>query len=199
MQRVSARRVLPNRLLHAARRARGVAVGDLVIAAGPLKLGMLGGNRFDIVLRRVEGEESAVRHKAEGLARRGFVNYFGLQRFGTTSVPTFAVGRCIIRREWANVRTLLPRMHPRARKRRSCRTCTRTRAHRPYDSSCRRGRARTSAWCRRGTCTWRATMRRPPPAPCPTDIGRSSSCWKPWPSMDRRTTPAHSTCVCPEL
>lgn len=64
---------------------------------------MLGGNRFDLVLRRVEGEEGEVRRKAEGLGRLGFVNYFGLQRFGTTSVSTFAVGRLIIRGEWAEV------------------------------------------------------------------------------------------------
>ena len=34
------------------------------------------------------------------LAERGFVNYFGMQRFGTSSVPTHHVGRAILSRNY---------------------------------------------------------------------------------------------------
>ena len=41
------------------------------------------------------------------LDERGFVNYFGMQRFGTTSVPTCAIGRAILRCEWKEAVALL--------------------------------------------------------------------------------------------
>ena len=32
--------------------------------------------------------------------QQGFINYFGLQRFGTGSVPTHVVGRTLLKNEW---------------------------------------------------------------------------------------------------
>lgn len=49
--------------------------------------------RFDIILRNVEAESaSAVAAAAEGLRASGFINYFGLQRFGSGAVPTHRWG-----------------------------------------------------------------------------------------------------------
>ena len=66
----------------------------------PLQLGDLAGNRFEIVLRHVD-DVSAVAPAARALAERGFVNYFGLQRFGTTGVRTCDVGLALIKRDWS--------------------------------------------------------------------------------------------------
>lgn len=42
-----------------------------------------------MVLRNVEADSPAVvAEAAEGLRRSGFINYFGLQRFGSGAVPT---------------------------------------------------------------------------------------------------------------
>jgi tRNA(Glu) U13 pseudouridine synthase TruD len=38
---------------------------------------------------------------------RGFVNYFGMQRFGTGGAPTHAVGALLLRREWEAAARLL--------------------------------------------------------------------------------------------
>lgn len=44
---------------------------------------------FELVLRGVQaGSAEAVAAAAEGLRSSGFVNYYGLQRFGTGAVPT---------------------------------------------------------------------------------------------------------------
>lgn len=34
------------------------------------------------------------------VAARGFVNYFGLQRFGVTAIGTFRVGIALLRHDW---------------------------------------------------------------------------------------------------
>ena len=47
-----------------------------------LRRGTHRGNRFDIVLRDVRGDEQALLQRAELIAKRGVPNYFGEQRFG---------------------------------------------------------------------------------------------------------------------
>ncbi|GFH06137.1 tRNA pseudouridine synthase D [Haematococcus lacustris] len=54
---------------------RNIRVGNFSYVAEPIELGQLAGNRFNILLRAVRA--------------LGFVNYFGLQRFGTAGVPTY--------------------------------------------------------------------------------------------------------------
>lgn len=48
----------------------------------PLTLGQLSGNRFEIVLREIQVDPSIVEAACEGLKSTGYINYFGLQRFG---------------------------------------------------------------------------------------------------------------------
>ena len=50
----------------------------------PLRLGAHGGNRFTIVLRDVSGEAADLEVALSSLQRTGFINYFGLQRFGSS-------------------------------------------------------------------------------------------------------------------
>ena len=60
---------------------------DLRVLAGSwhakkLPRGALGGNRFELVLREIDGERSAIDARLRAIADRGVPNYFGEQRFG---------------------------------------------------------------------------------------------------------------------
>ena len=61
--------------------------------SAPLKLGRLTGNLFTVVLRSVSCDDHVIHEKMMSLRDKGFINYFGMQRFGTSTVPTFHVGR----------------------------------------------------------------------------------------------------------
>ncbi|XP_049932153.1 multisubstrate pseudouridine synthase 7 [Nymphaea colorata] len=79
----------------------GIKVGDFRYVEEPLVLGQLSGNRFIITLRGVESDSlEVIKAAADGLGRSGFINYFGLQRFGSGSVPTHLIGASLLRGEW---------------------------------------------------------------------------------------------------
>lgn len=87
-------------------------ISDLEYRADRLRLGQLSGNRFKILLREVpvdalagsgpadQVSESTVSRAFEAVRTGGFLNYFGLQRFGTRQVKTHQVGAAIIARKW---------------------------------------------------------------------------------------------------
>ena len=75
------------------KRLRGVTVGNFEYVTAPLRLGALLGNRFTLVLRNVDPEaRSTVADAATALHDSGFINYFGLQRFGSGDAPTHRIG-----------------------------------------------------------------------------------------------------------
>ena len=75
------------------KRLRGVTVGNFEYVTAPLRLGALLGNRFTLVLRNVDPEaRSTVAAAATALHESGFINYFGLQRFGSGDAPTHRIG-----------------------------------------------------------------------------------------------------------
>ncbi|CAM8928097.1 unnamed protein product [Rhodiola kirilowii] len=83
------------------RRLIGIKVGDFCYVNEGLVLGKLLGNRFTITLRGVIADcEDTIKASAESLGKRGFINYFGLQRFGSGSVPTHLIGAALLRGEW---------------------------------------------------------------------------------------------------
>ncbi|OAE22414.1 hypothetical protein AXG93_2381s1100 [Marchantia polymorpha subsp. ruderalis] len=45
-------------------------------------------------------DDGVISEASESLKERGFVNYYGLQRFGSGSVPTHTVGAALLRGEW---------------------------------------------------------------------------------------------------
>lgn len=66
-----------------------VRLGNFEYVSQELKLGMLKGNRFDIILRNVQapGDDVAaqrlvLKQAAQSMKEKGFINYFGTQRFG---------------------------------------------------------------------------------------------------------------------
>jgi tRNA pseudouridine13 synthase len=66
---------------------RGIKVGNFEYVEKPLSLGATKGNRFEVTLRALSGATpQQVADAATALRAFGFVNYFGLQRFGSGSV-----------------------------------------------------------------------------------------------------------------
>ncbi|XP_060836880.1 pseudouridylate synthase 7 homolog [Rhopalosiphum padi] len=76
--------------------ARNIWTGNYVYKDSTLKLGSLKGNRFRIVLRNIKGNDEEVSNAIEMLKLHGFINYYGLQRFGSSVVsPTYVVGKSL--------------------------------------------------------------------------------------------------------
>ncbi|GMN25425.1 hypothetical protein TIFTF001_000927 [Ficus carica] len=93
-QRASSLAALNDRLI-------GIKVGDFCYVKEELVLGQLSGNRFTVTLRGVVADsEDTIKASASALGRQGFINYFGLQRFGSGSVPTYLIGAMLFRGEW---------------------------------------------------------------------------------------------------
>ena len=81
-------------------RLRQIKLGNFSYTPTALNLGELAGNRFTITLRSLEVEDAVVERALASVKNRGFVNYFGLQRFGTSAVPTQAIGHAILQSDF---------------------------------------------------------------------------------------------------
>ena len=106
VQRVSVYRVYADRLASLNRTLRGSKVGGFEYQPRGLELGELKGNEFVITLRdcsfpdtpnlgagsKTDLASRIVREAVQHLGERGFINYYGLQRFGTFSTRTDTIG-----------------------------------------------------------------------------------------------------------
>lgn len=104
VQRVSVYRVIADRMVNAGRTLRNAKIGNYQYQQNGLRLGDLRGNEFVVTLRdcdfgfgpQSEGQADSasdiVKTAIENLRERGYINYYGLQRFGTFSTRTDAVG-----------------------------------------------------------------------------------------------------------
>lgn len=106
VQRVSVDRVHINAMISAGRTLKSAYIGNFAYRPHPLQLGELTGNEFVITLRDcdfhypipfeskiiLEGAEAVVNAAVKNLREHGFINYYGLQRFGTFSIGTEIVG-----------------------------------------------------------------------------------------------------------
>ncbi|OMO55406.1 Pseudouridine synthase, TruD [Corchorus capsularis] len=100
-QRVTVFKQHASRLAALNERLIGIKVGDFCYVKDDLLLGQLLGNRFTIVLRGIVADsEEIIKESAESLGRHGFINYFGLQRFGSGSIPTHRIGATLLKGEW---------------------------------------------------------------------------------------------------
>ncbi|KAF6211438.1 hypothetical protein GE061_011950 [Apolygus lucorum] len=67
----------------------------------PLKLGDLSGNKFTLALRNVTKSNEEINEALTNIQSSGFINYFGLQRFGScASMPTFTIGKLMLLEDW---------------------------------------------------------------------------------------------------
>jgi tRNA pseudouridine13 synthase len=107
VQRVSARRVDAERLAALNKTLRMMVIGDFEYSPASIGLGDLQGNEFTITLRdcdidtlnpqasiseKVETMRSTLSQAMSSLHTQGFLNYFGLQRFGTFTIRSDIVG-----------------------------------------------------------------------------------------------------------
>ncbi|KAF9534217.1 pseudouridine synthase [Crepidotus variabilis] len=80
---------------------RGVRIADFNYRKAGLELGFLKGNAFVITLRSVKVESMEILDETMNVLKdKGFINYYGMQRFGTASVPTHSIGLALLKSEW---------------------------------------------------------------------------------------------------
>ncbi|GIQ84160.1 pseudouridine synthase, TruD, partial [Kipferlia bialata] len=91
-------KVPPSFIQGAVDKIDGMEVGNFTFSDKPLSLGDSDGNRFGIVLRSITpGKVNEILANIQSIRETGFVNYFGLQRFGTSElVPTHQIGLAIL-------------------------------------------------------------------------------------------------------
>lgn len=77
-----------------------IRCGDFEYVNEPLELGKLRGNRFEIALREISCDENAFEESCNALAKQGFINYFGLQRFGKGGAGNHLIGRALLKSDW---------------------------------------------------------------------------------------------------
>ncbi|CAL5084237.1 unnamed protein product [Urochloa decumbens] len=107
-QQVTLFKVHASRLAALNSKLAGIRVGDFSYVNEGLALGQLRGNRFAVTLRNVVAESDGVIKAAiDGLSKNGFINYYGLQRFGSGSVPGHFVGAALLRGEWRHAVSLI--------------------------------------------------------------------------------------------
>lgn len=91
----------PADIVRAAARLPNIHVGNFSFKAEPLKLGQLQGNRFRIALRQVSADNQTIESSLASFKERGFINYYGLQRFGNhAAVPTHHIGMALLRGQY---------------------------------------------------------------------------------------------------
>ena len=99
-QRIVVRNALPAKIAGVNKMTgMRIKVSHLRSVAGPLRFGDLSGNRFTIILRNCQYEsKESVEKAVEVLSQKGFINYYGLQRFGRGGgeFSTDAIGRALL-------------------------------------------------------------------------------------------------------
>ncbi|XP_078485493.1 pseudouridylate synthase 7 homolog [Ciona intestinalis] len=93
--------ISPERLAPVNQILSNIRVGNLVSCKTAKRLGDLNGNQFSIVIRNtLDIKESDLKVAIKSFSQTGFINYFGMQRFGTNNVPTYEIGKSIISSRW---------------------------------------------------------------------------------------------------
>lgn len=78
-----------------------IRIGDFEYVKEPLKMGASLGNRFEITLRDISVTADAALNACSLVGERGFVNYYGLQRFGKSN--SHMVGLNMMKKNWKQV------------------------------------------------------------------------------------------------
>lgn len=98
----------PKQIAKAAHRLQNMYVGNFTFKPETLKLGQLRGNRFKIALRQITVDQGIVEESLNSIKEKGFINYYGLQRFGNSAeIPTYAVGKALLQGKWSQAVELI--------------------------------------------------------------------------------------------
>lgn len=85
---------------------KGTVLGGFSYEDAPLALGDLKGNEFLITIRDVQpvnsgaNVEEIIAKSFNSLKDHGFLNYFGMQRFGSFSISTHQIGIKVLQEDW---------------------------------------------------------------------------------------------------
>ncbi|KAL4081653.1 pseudouridine synthase [Scleroderma yunnanense] len=91
----------------------GIRIADFCYRKAGLELGMLKGNEFVITLRNLQADPSdSVDQAMDSLKHKGFINYYGMQRFGTAAVPTHSIGLAFLKSDWHKAVSLILQLRP---------------------------------------------------------------------------------------
>ncbi|CCE62763.1 hypothetical protein TPHA_0D01220 [Tetrapisispora phaffii CBS 4417] len=114
VQRLSISKIKLDRLNALNKTLRGMLIGGYEFKDESLNLGDLSGNEFIITIRDVKTKESStdsledtLSKGCESINKNGFINYFGMQRFGTFSISTHVVGRELLMENWEKAANLI--------------------------------------------------------------------------------------------
>ncbi|KAM4675261.1 pseudouridylate synthase 7 homolog isoform 2-T2 [Discoglossus pictus] len=116
VQEIAVLKITAQRLAHLNKCLMNFRLGNFSYQKNPLKLGELHGNHFTVVLRNITGTSEQVEQAMTSLRDIGFINYYGMQRFGTTAVPTYQVGKAILQNNWNEMIDLILKPRPGAEK-----------------------------------------------------------------------------------
>ncbi|TSM20251.1 Pseudouridylate synthase 7 homolog-like protein [Bagarius yarrelli] len=115
-QSMVVKKVSPERLLEKACmfERKGIEVTKVHLVSEPLRLGRLTGNHFDLVIRDLNPQKCSsielknlVKEAIENVKTRGFVNYYGPQRFGSNQkVQADQVGLALLKEDMNSALTL---------------------------------------------------------------------------------------------
>lgn len=106
VQKASVEKLSVERLNSMNRILKGARIGGFEYNDDPLKLGDLKGNEFIITIKDAQTNEvgktveESIKPILKSLSEDGFINYFGMQRFGTFSISTHQIGREILKSNW---------------------------------------------------------------------------------------------------
>ncbi|MCJ1252058.1 hypothetical protein MMC30_009296 [Trapelia coarctata] len=130
-QRVSVYRVHAERMMQVGRTLRNAKIGNYKYEPRSLELGELMGNEFVITLRDCQFQSGAesedmnmsehalkaiedVKNAAKHVSEKGFLNYFGLQRFGTFATRTDTIGKKMLQGDFKGAVEAILQYHPSA-------------------------------------------------------------------------------------
>jgi tRNA pseudouridine13 synthase len=90
-----------------------IKLGSFERVFNGLDLGSLKGNRFSVALRFIDNNISndEITQNVKAAQTNGFINYFGMQRFGSYSVRTHTIGKEILNQNWKEVCRLILSSH----------------------------------------------------------------------------------------
>lgn len=89
--------------INASTRVPTILCGDFEYVNEAAQLGDGGGNRFEIVLRALDtSDEAEILGACTAMQQSGFINYFGLQRFGKGGTRSHEFGKAILKSDWEN-------------------------------------------------------------------------------------------------
>jgi tRNA pseudouridine13 synthase len=89
-----------------------IELGNFEFKEEELRLGLLKGNQFSVVFRflKLDGInndnmknisiEEEIEKCVNSIKEKGFINYFGMQRFGVSTIPTHKIGINVIKKQW---------------------------------------------------------------------------------------------------